>query len=220
MSYSGINHQQDVYDFHYFETVDVTNATDDAADTSNTNLSKSGLRRKDSTRMKSNFVLHPALGNNGIDLNGTKSATKSTISSLHKSNGKLLISIPLNLLKSTYTPKMFGNNATSPVSKQQKTFQTSATPTSLSVFQKFENDASSPVSKQPTTSKHSLKKLTISQKFGKILDFNTLQNEEGEHDAFHKDQIQNGNPSAGDDIIYDCTVDGYALYYMVILFLL
>ena len=190
MSYSGINHQQDVYDFHYFETVDVTNATDDAADTSNTNLSKSGLKRKDSTRMKSNFVLHPALGNNGIDLNGTTSATKSTISSLHTSNGKLLISIPLNLLKSTYAPKIFGNNAPSPVSKQ------------------------------PTTFKHPLEKLTISQKFGKILDFNTLQNEEGEHDAFHKDQIQNGNPSAGDDIIYDCTADGYVFRYLLILFLL
>lgn len=55
--------------------------------------------------------------------------------------------------------------------------------------------------------------MPISQKFGKILDFKTLQNEEGEHDVFHRDQIVNGNPSAGDDIIYDCTPDGYVRFF-------
>ena len=122
--------------------------TDDAvANTPNTNLSTSGLKRKDSTPTKSNFVL-PALGYDDIDLNGTPSPSKSTISSPLKSNDKLPIGIPLNLLKSNYSPKTFGNNAQPQIPKQTTTFQSFSTSTSTSKPQGLGDIAPSPVSKQ------------------------------------------------------------------------
>lgn len=47
------------------------------------------------------------------------------------------------------------------------------------------------------------------QKFGKIIDDKILQNEEGQHSTYLQIQIQKGGiPVAGDDIIYDCSLDG------------
>ena len=50
--------------------------------------------------------------------------------------------------------------------------------------------------------------MPILQKFGKILGYEILQNEEGEYVSYHQEQIHNGTPLVGDDIVYDCTVDG------------
>ena len=47
------------------------------------------------------------------------------------------------------------------------------------------------------------------QKFGKILSESILQNEEGQHVPYHQEQIEEGTPLPGDEIVYDCTLNGW-----------
>lgn len=47
------------------------------------------------------------------------------------------------------------------------------------------------------------------QKFGKIINESSLQNEEGKHVMYQRYQVQNdGIPKAGDEIVYDCSPRG------------